>query len=310
MGRANNALTTVAYVQEVVPGTTPDAPAFTLFRATGETLSVDVAYAESRELNGRRGVATRVPVSRSGSGGLDAELTALTLEAFIASALRGAWAANAVTSGDVDTSYTFEVSYETGATQTYKRLTGARIDSLTLKMSAAAKLSCSIGIVAADGDYSTVAIAGATYAAINSEPVQVGSHVGAITLSGLTVGVVTGVDLTIKNGAKPLHTLDGKLSATDVTVGGLDVTVSLTLILSSGELALLDAATGGTETGITLTVGATAGKKLTIAVPRLSVSAPKLQSSSPEGDTIVTVECVGLQSSALGGEVIRVTRAV
>lgn len=310
MSRAINATTTIAYVAETVPGVTPATPAFKLFRATGENLDVEADYADTTELNGFRGATSGVPVRRGGSGSVDFDLTALTLEDFIEAALRTTWATNVATAGNTDKSFTVETKFETGGTDIYKRLVGARVDTLSLKCDPAAKVTGQVGFVAMDGSFATSIVTGATYTAGNAEPVQVGANVGAPTFTGLTFGVCAGLEFNINNSASPLYTLNGSLAATDVTVGDLEVSGTATFILDSTEANILAASLAGTESGLTTTIGITAAKRLTISIPRLVFKNPKVVSSSTEGDTVLTVDWMALQASSISSSLIRVTRAV
>lgn len=132
MARAIASDTQIAYITEVTDGTTPATPAFNLIRATGESLEVQRKLAYSGELNGHRGAKNAVLAAKMGAGGFNFEFTDGSLEDFLESALRAAWATNVLVNAKTPKVFTLETKFEAGATDVYKRLAGAQVSSLSL----------------------------------------------------------------------------------------------------------------------------------------------------------------------------------
>ena len=80
-------------VKEVTPGTSPAAPAFQLFRTTGEGLTYDVTTTNSEEMGGlNRGVKDNILAGAQVTGEINFELSKhFALEDFMAAALGNVW---------------------------------------------------------------------------------------------------------------------------------------------------------------------------------------------------------------------------
>lgn len=309
MSKAINAQTIVAYVAETVAGTTPATPTFKQLRCNGETLQVDRKLAVSSELNGRRGQSNYALAQRSGSGGISFEVSALTFEDFIAAAVRDVWTANVVKDQNTPTSFTVEARYEDGATDVFKRLIGAQVDKLSVAFKAASVLSGDVSFMAMDSDWFNAIVAGATYTAVNAEPVQVGGNVAALTMSGLTVDCVPELTLDISNNLRSQVGL-GNLALCGVAAGKFEVTGTLSAVLDITELSVLQAHSAGTSTSLSFTAGITTGKKLTFSCPNVILEDVNVQSPSVDGDVMISAKWRALQATSLSGSVIQITRAV
>lgn len=308
MGLAVNGNTEVAYIAEVTAGTTPATPAFKRFRATGESGKPERKYVYSSELNGKRGQKTFAVASAHGSGGLDFEFTDETLDDLLESALRNAWATDVLIDANTPKAFTVQTKFESGATDIFKRLTGAEVNTLSLNIRAAEKVEGSASFLALNGDFANTAIAGATYVDGNVEPILVGANVGNITLNALTFDTLTALTLNLNNSMRTRHTLNGQLSPHSLGAGTLEVTGSATLYLNEVVYNMLRAGADGTATGLTFEIGKTVGKKTRFEMPNVVLEAPDASSPNTEGDVMVTFNFRALQSTAISGGVIRVTR--
>lgn len=309
MSRAINSQTQVAYIKEVTENVTPATPAFQLFRATGEGINVDRTYKTASELTGQRGEKTSVIASAAGSGKFDFEFTAATLEAFLEAALRSTWATNVLTDANVPSSFTLETRFEAGTVDLYKRLTGAQVSALSLELKAADLATGSVDFMARGGDFANAIVAGATYTAGNTETVQVGANVASLALAGLTLDVVTGLKMTINNNTRQQYGL-GSLSPLGVAAGKLQVTGSLDCILSDTQYALLRAHADGTPTGLTFQIGSAANKNTKFEMPNILITDIKINSTSADGDVMISASYTALQAATLANAVIRVTRGL
>lgn len=305
--KAIAAMTRVAYIAEVTDGTTPATPSFKVFRATGEDLNVERKYAYSSELNGMRGEKNAVLAMSAGSGSVPFEFSYGTLDDFLEAALRSTWATNTLTDGNTDKPFTFEVKDESGVTDVFKEFRGSQINTLSLDFKAGEPLTGAIGLMSRLADWANTAIVGATYTAGNAESVQVGAHVGNISVAGLTPDAVTGVSLNINNNMRNLLAL-GSIAPVGLAAGKLEVTGSISFLLGSAEYNVLRSACDGGTTALQFEAGVAAGKTTRFELPVVQLEAPKASAPSVDGDIIATVQFRALQASTLSNSVIRVTR--
>lgn len=309
MSKAIAANAQIGFVAEVTENTTPATPAFQLLRATGEDLSVDRKFVYSDELNPFRGQTGAAVAQASGSGSIDFEFSYGTFDAIIEAALRTTWATNVATDGNTPKSHTWEAKFETGATDVYKRLTGAYINTLSLDLKAAEKVTGQIGLMSRGADFANAAIAGATYPAGNLEPVQIGPNFGALAMSGITLDGLASLSLSINNNLRFQEAL-GSLAPVGIGPGTLEITGTLSLYLDSTAYTLLRTGADGAATSLTFETGTGAGKKTRFELPNLILETPKASATSKQGDVMATANFRALQASTLAGAVIRVTRNV
>lgn len=309
MSRAIAAQTSVAYIVETTDGTTPTDPEFTTFRATGESLSVERKLVFSSELNGKRGQKNYALAGKMGSGSLNFEWTDGTLEDFLESALRGAWSTDVLTDANTPKSFTLETRFETGATDTFKRLKGAQVNTLAITASAQEIVTGSVGFMARKADFADAIETNATYVAGNTEAIICGDKVGSITASGLTLNGVHTVSLNLNNNLQPRLVL-GSLEADELAARALEVTGTLGLYLSADEFDVLTAFQDATSTSLSFTLGTATGKKTTFSLPNIVLENPQPQAETAEGDVLLNLNFRALQASSLSGGVISITRNV
>lgn len=301
----------VAYIAEVTPGVTPATPTFKVFRATGESLEVQRTLSYTSELNGKRGRNAHSLSSKAGAGGLDFKWSNITLEDFLESALRNTWSTNVLIDGTAQKSFTLECTYEGGASDVYKRLTGAEVNTMSLALRAGEDITGTVNFLALDGDFAQTAIASSTYTAANTNAILNYADFGALAMSGLTVGCVSSLDLTINNNLQPVRCL-GTLGATDIDGSAtLEVTGSMSILLTGAEYDILRAGADATSTSLTFEVGRTAGQKVRFELPNIVLNDinPKAEDADA-GTILLTPTFTAMQASTLSNGVIRVTRAI
>ena len=309
MTKAINSQTRVAYVVEAVAGTTPATPAFKVLRATGEGLDAVRKHVFSSELNGARGQKNFAVASASGAGEINFEFSDATLEDLLESALRGAWAADVLKDGNTPKTFTLEATFEAGGTDIYKRFVGAEVNTLTLNMRASENVTGALGFMSRTGAFANAAIAGATYAAGNTEPIAIGADVGSLALAGLTVGCVSSLTLSINNNLAARECL-GSLSPTEFGAGKIEVTGTIAMLLDAAQYDVLTAFADGTPTGLSFQIGDTAGKILGVSIPNVILEGLRVASESEEGDVIVNTNFRALQAASLSNSVIQLTRNI
>ena len=301
----------VAYVAEVTPGVTPATPAFKVFRSTGEGVEVIRQLSFTSELNGKRGQNAHSLARKGGRASYNFKFSYATLDDFLESALRSAWTTDALIDGVAQKTFTLETMFEGGATDIYKRVTGSEVNNLSLSFKAGEDISGSVAFMGLDGDFYNAAIASSTYVAANTNPIQNFGDFSAFTMSGLTVGCVSAIDLTINNNLSEIMCL-GSLAPTDLDGSAtLEVTGSIAIALTSDEYDVLRAGADATTTSLDFKFGRTGGSKMRIELPNIVLSDinPKAEDAD-SGTVLINATFRAMQSSTLSGGVIRVTRAV
>lgn len=309
MSFAVNAQTQLSYIVEATPGVTPATPAFNMFRVKGETLKVVRSRVATSELNGRRGQQNSIIASGGGNGGVQWDWTYQTLQDHLQSALRSAWVADVMVDANTPLGLTVEAKAESGATDIYKRLIGAEVDTMQFEVSPGAIISGSCGYMARNSTFANAAIAGATYVAGNAEVPLIGSDLASIAMAaGLTLDNPTKISINISNKLREQRTLNGSIFPANLGAGVLEVTGVISTFMDSTEFDLVSAFVAGTETGLDFKIGNTAAKRTRFELPRIVFEDAEANSSSTDGDLMINIPFRALQSTTLSGGVIRVTR--
>lgn len=310
MTRANTRDAQVAYVAEVTPGVTPATPAFKLLRATDEDTAVERQFSFSAEKDGKRGQKNANLIGRKGSGGYKGELVYGANDDIIEGLLCGAWATDVIVDGKSKLTFTIETKFETGGTDIYKRLRGAEVESMSFNYKANDVATFSVGFMARASDFANAGVAGATYAAVNSNPVLTTADFASLTMTGLTVGCVASLDVDFKNNLDPLNCL-GSIDVTDFTQGTFEASGKMSVVLSDDEYDLLQAYSAGTATSLSFQAGRSAGSRYLFELPNVIFEDMKVTADGGEGKSVLMdISWRALQSSSLSGQTVKITRAV
>lgn len=307
MAKAIASRTQVSAIVEVTEGTTPATPALQVLRVTGETLDAVRKYVYSNELDGMRGQKNAALASTSGAGGLNFEWTYGSFDLWLASLMRNSWTVNSITDGQVPSSLTVEALMDTGATKTYKRLTGAQVNTMNLALKAGATVTGAFALLSRAADFSQATIAGATYPAGNTEPIAIGASVGTITMGALTFDSVTSIDMQIHNNLRLLEVL-GSVAVNAIAAGKLEVTGTIGMYLTDTDYNVIRAGLDGTPTSLAFTIGTVVGKKTIFTLPNIILEAPKVQSPNADGDIMANFTFRALQSTTIANSVVQIQR--
>lgn len=307
MTKAIASRTQVSYIAEATENTTPATPALKILRVTGETLDAVRKYVYSSELDGLRGQKNAALSHTSGAGGLNFEYTYGTLDDMIASALRNTWSTNTITDAQTPFTFSIEALMDTGATKTYKRMTGAQVNTLNISAKAGAVATGTLALLSRAADFSQAAITGATYTAGNVEPIFIGANVGAISLGALTFDSVTSIDLQVHNNIRLLDTL-GNVAVNALAAGKLEVTGTISMFLADTDYNVIRAGLDSTPTSLAFTIGTVTGKKTIFTIPNVILEAPKVDSPNADGDIMANFTFRALQATSIAGSVIQIQR--
>lgn len=233
----------VAVVPEQSFGTIPSSPTFETIRTTNGGLRTNKSTGTSNERQSHRNVLDEYELGQDVSGSYDFELTYGTFDKILEGLMFNSWSENVLVNGITPKSFTFEETYELGATDTYRRFAGCMINTMSLNIGARAAITGSFGIMGKQETLGTTALGGATYPAATTTPVTTASA----NVASLIVGdfspqpVVRSLTLEISNNLRTRPAVGTKYSA-EFGAGRFDVTGTIEAYFENNALyqAILD----------------------------------------------------------------------
>lgn len=296
----------VAYVAEVTPGTTPATPSFKTFRATGGGMRTNKTVITSDERQSDRNVRDEILTGLGVSGSYDYEFTSDTLDDLLEGALCGTWATNVLKNGIAAKYYTVEETYELGATDTFRRFAGSRVNTLSLSMAAREKVTGSVGLMGMQETLATAIVTGATYAApATTQVATASSNVASLTVGALAPKVRS-LSLDINNGLRERPTV-GSMYTQEFGEGRFELTGSMACYFESN--AVYQAVLNHDTAALSFTLGVEANKKYTISLPKIRLGDGEVTAGGNDDDIMVTIPFRGLyDTTALA--TISITRLV
>lgn len=300
-----------AYIAEVTPGTTPSTPTFQVMRTTSGSMRNNKQTGQSAEIQADRNVRQEYLLGLGASGSYPVEMTYGSHDALMAAALFGTWSTNVLKNGITRQFFTFEETYEMGATDSFRRFPMSMVSRMQLSMEARREITASFDIMARQEALATAAISGATYTAANTKTVMTsGVSVGSLTVGTLSDQPrLTSFSLDVNNNLRERPTIGSLYTDVDLQFGeGLcDVTGSFTAYFTSNELyqAVLDH--GGGE--IEVTLGHVADEHYTILLPNAVFLDGAVQVGGGTEDVMMQVP-FRAQYDASEACSIKITRAV
>lgn len=269
MAIAEGSTSRLAYIAEATIGTTPATPTFKVLRHTSEGIKAAKQTEVSNEVRADANVAQIADVGRSVAGPIAFELSYGTFDDFLEALLRSTWATNVLKNGITPKTFTFEKTFEQGATDSYLRYRACRIDSMDLNLESKAIVKGSFGIVGIDNPTPTTAIiSGATYTAANTNPViNASANVASLAFTGPSSSPkVKSLSLSIKSN---LYANDevGNIASNSHGLGRFEVTGSMQAYFEN--LDVYNALMNHDDVALSFTLGVTTLNKYTFALPKL-----------------------------------------
>jgi hypothetical protein len=304
---AEGSLTRFAAITEATFGTTPATPTFLIARNVSTQPHINYPHAESqeRQASGRLNQTYATLASGELSGEIEwADDDVLDL--WLQSAMRGAWATDVLKDGTTKNGLTIEQTYEQGATDTFYRLTGFMVNTLSVSITPGQAVRSSFSGMALDGDVDTAIIAGATYTAAGTEQVMSGCDVTAISAYGLSSPQFLGMRVNINSNARLVHKL-GSRTAFQQGLGRFRVTVELDVYLENA--AAITAALANTAGAISCTFGPTTNKRYKFDAANARILDHRPANSTNDMDEYVTLIC-GCMHDVSDASAFKITRNV
>lgn len=289
-----------AIVAETTMGTTPASPAFKLLRDSAITGSPRREAQRSPERRSDRMAAAM-------TSGLTSFAKTINLpfardagtDILLESLFCAAWGTDVLENASTKRAFTLEETYEGGATDPYRRLTGCLCDSLRLSFPLAAggaPGTLAFGILALDETTATTALASSSYTAPTPGYDPVSSiDITANDLFGISGAKIIGLDVTIGSSMREKYSF-GSPKPWDIGLGLFNVAgqVQFHFEQLSDYSAFVTRQTGLT---LDLTIGTEEDYSDRIRIINVDVWNPDVNDPGNSGDHVVTLEFMGRYSA-------------
>lgn len=296
----------VAYVAETAFGVTPATPSFKTARVTTGGLRTNKQTGTSDERQADRNVRDEFLLGRGAGGNYAAELSYGSFDDWLEALLCGTWAADVLKNGTVRRSFTFEETLELGATDSFSRFTGVVLSSGNLALTAREKATLGFDWLGQRETLATAIVAGATYAAPNTNGVMTASRsVAALTLAGATPKVRS-LTLALANNLRERPEV-GSLYSNEFGIGRCDVTGTIEAYFESNALyqSVLDHGEGA----LGFTIGDVTAEKYTILLPKIRFGDGERRVGGVNDDVMVSIPFRAVLDTTENCS-IKITRAV
>jgi hypothetical protein len=214
----------INYIAEAEFGVTPAIPVFKNLRNTGTNLELSKNAIVSEELRSDRQISDARHGNKQVGGDINFELSADTFDDMLEAVLGGTWTTDVLKAGTMSRTFTIERNF-TDIGQ-YMRYTGMMANTLSLSVQPDAIVTGTVGFVGKGQTVDTSIITGATY----DDPTTTlpfDSFSGTVKEGGTEIAVVTGIDLTLENGAEANFVI-GSDETPCITTGNSNLTGTLT----------------------------------------------------------------------------------
>jgi hypothetical protein len=295
----------VAYVAESAFGTTPATPSFATMRTTSGELSTTKQTVTSDERRSDKNVVDELQTGQDVEGSYAFELAYGAFDDLIEAVLGGTWSSDVIQNGITQRSFTFEETLELGATDSYRRFAGCRLNTLSLSVTAREKITGSFGIMGRQETLAEAIVTGATYGAANAEEIMTaGASVGSLSVGSLSGLPLRSLSLSVNRNMRRRPVV-ASLYTDELNDGMVDVTGEVEAYFESNAAyqAVLDHETAA----ISANLGHDANKKYTVSIPRARWTDGSVVLGGGNDDVMVRMPFRGTLST---DHSIEITRAV
>lgn len=266
----------LAYVVETTPGVIPANPTWQTLRLVNESIRLAKQTVTSDELRGDGNVTSIIDVGRSVDGSISGEFSYATFDDLLEGLFRGAWTANVLKNGIAHKTFALEKTLEQGATDTFIRYRGCRINSLDLSLDTRALIRANFGLMGIGSPTPTNAIlTGATYLGATTTPVlSSNANVGSLAVGGISASPkIRSLSLSIRSGIYQNDVI-GQYEPDSHGLGRFEVSGRIQAYFEA--LDLYNALVNHDDVSLTTQLGAGVGSRYTLLIPKI-----KLMEGSP-----------------------------
>jgi len=256
----------LSYVAEVTPGTSP-VTGWSMLRQTGDSVVTDAKQTlASNEFRSDRGMGIIRHGNANPQINIPFEMSYGTYDSFLESAFQGAWTTNVLKQGTTKKYHSFEEGFLDMGTPQYQAIKGALCTGMDLKIAPNAMVT---------GNFR---FSGLEVTALSGTPIQAAAHTaltttapfdsftGAITEGGLTIAIVTALNLNLDNVGGPLHRVMAK-NPDRIVTGRANLTGTISAFFDNATLA--NKFFNETESSLGFTLTDLAGNDYIFVIPKL-----------------------------------------
>lgn len=276
---ATGAQSRIAYVKEVTFGTTPGTPTMKALRYVSSTLNPDKDTFTTDELRSDRQIASMNHGDQRPRGDIVGEWSYGTFDDLLEAGLFGAWTANVLKVGVLQTSYTIERGFlDIGK---YLRFLGSMVNTIGIEIRPSRPVTITFGIIARETAAVASAQLGTPTAAPTADPFN--SFTGTLNEGGTPIATVTALSLSLDNRLEPAFVLMGAGKARQVIAGRSNLTGRISAWFE--DEVVLNKFMNETESSISVTLDGPAGD-VTILVPRIKYTGGGVPTNGEGGLTV------------------------
>lgn len=276
--------TRLAYIEESTYGTTPSTPTFLTARYTSEGFNANRQTVVSNEIRADRNVTDVIQVGSGAGGSVDFELSYGSFDDWIESLMFSSWSSNVIKNGIAQTAFTFEKTFEAGATDQYHRFTGCVADTLSLSIQAGQVVTGSFGFLAKGASTAQAIISGATYTGANeNDVINAASNFASLAVTGVTSPELTALNLKITNNLRQQQVV-GSIDSRGIGTGRFEVTGDMTVYFENEEI--YDLFLAGTATDLTFTLGGASTKKYQFDMDKIKFESGEIVAGGNDQDVL------------------------
>ena len=287
---------------EATLGVLPSPATFQAIRVTGESLDIKRENVVSGEIRADRNVTDLSQVGGSVGGGINFELSDVTFDDLIASALFGVWAgspANTIINGVTQKSFHIQKKLEGGTTDQYFLYKGMVVDTMELTIRNKQLVTGAFSFLGIGGSLSQAAT-GTTTAANTNAVINAASHLTLRQVAVSPLPTILGTTIKVSNKLREQPQCASLLAA-GIGAGRCEVTGSFEAYFT--HKAIADMYLAGTAGGLNLTVGAVSNNKYTFNIPNLKLSNARVVVGGNDQDIVIACDYQGLYNAGIAATI-------
>ena len=271
---ASNQRRQVAFVPEIVFGTTPGTPQTQLIEIVEFDLDLTSEQLNSTSIRSDRQVGFSRRGNQSAEGNLVVELVPDNQDAFLEATLCGTWTSNVLKIGNTPRSFAVEEGFMDIAQ--FRTFNGVVFNSLSVEVTPDALVQATFGVMGAGSTAFTGTSIDSTPTAIVKKDVFFHEG-GTITEGGLSAAFITGISFELTNNITGNRAL-ASTAYRSMTLGRVEVTGTVTALFES--VALYNKYRNSTTSSIALTLTAgSPAETLTFTFPDVRYTSGTIQRS-------------------------------
>jgi len=278
--------TRLAYIPEVTYGVTPATPTFKNLRITGEGFTPSIQYVSSNEIRADRNISDMTRVGQDAAGEINFELSYGTFDDMLEGLMFNTWTSNVLKNGVAQKSFTFEKTFAAASNQ-FHRFPGSVVNTMSLSMQAKQIVTGSFGILSKTATSAQAILSGATYTAVNANPViNAANNFASLAVTGGGTVELMSLSLNMTNNLEQQPVL-GSVASKGIRAGQFVVTGQMEAYFASQELFELYLA--DTATDLTFSLGGTSSLKYTFFVPKIKMTSVDIKAGGNNQDVMATI---------------------